>query len=63
MVMRFNACVVVQRSGNMDFFGLDFLYGMLHLLPMEKECLEKKWKGERAYVFGKKGNGRGWGIK
>jgi len=47
----------------MDFFGLDFLYGMLHLLPTEKECLEKKRKGERAYVFGKKGNGRGRGIK
>jgi hypothetical protein len=56
MVVRLDVCVVVQRSVIIDFFGLDFLYGMLHLLPKVEECLEEKKKSERVYVFGKKGN-------
>lgn len=57
MVLRLDARVVVQRSNITDFNALDFLYGMLDLLPMLKESLGKVWKHERAYVFGKKDNG------
>jgi hypothetical protein len=61
MVLRLEDRVVVQRSNIMDFNALDFLYAMLDLLLILKESLEKSGKGERAYVFGKKGNGRGLG--